>query len=178
MYQFFTRHINSICVGLVLFSLALVNISMIPKESEFKSFSDWVKLHALKGKVEANANAHVHAKNFRFESNDGFLRHMKKVLDDNTTESEAPLDSEIILYLYLTWTKYSNAPDMAGTFSLERAKPGPFVNQGYTQLSGSVGTLNDISKTGFPVQYGSAHTAPVIAYLIAPAISGKSINAP
>lgn len=176
MYQFFSRHINSICVGLVLFSLALVNISMIPKESEFKSFSDWVKLHALKGKVEANAQAH--AKNVRFESNDGFLRHLKKVLDDNTTESEAPLDSEIILYLYLTWAKYSNAPDMAGTFSLERAKPGPFVNQGHAQLNGSVGTLSDISKTGHPFQYGNAHTAPVIAYLIAPAISGKSINAP
>lgn len=142
------------------------------QSNEFDLFSNWVHNH-LENNFDQSSE-----QDFRFESNQSFLKQLKKILHDRADQS-APIDTDMMRYLYLTWTTFSANSDMAGTVSLDRIKPLNYLNQGHT-LTGffPFTLLNSNHNSGNKGSFVSLDTSSSLTFLLSPTVSGISINAP
>jgi len=172
MQQFFDLRLRLFCVLILFAGMVLLHLSRLNPSNEFDLFSNWVHTQ-----VENNFDLSSD-QDLRFESNQNFLKQLKKILHDRTDQT-APIDTDMMRYLYLTWTTFSANSDMAGTVSFDRIKPLNYLNQGHTLSGFSPFTLSKAKQnSGNKVSGISPNTSSNLAFLILPTVSGISINAP
>lgn len=173
MQQFFTLQLRTFCVFILFAGMVLLHFSRLNPSNEFEIFSKWVHTQ-----VENNFNDISLENDQRFDSNQNFIKQLKKILHDRSDQS-APIDSDTMRYLYLTWTTFSANSDMAGTVSFDRAKPLSYVNQGQTVSGFSPFSLSKLNYKNENVASGiNSNNDFIFAYLTLPTVSGISINAP
>lgn len=176
MLKIFNSHIKSACVLVVMLGLAMLHLPDFTNQSDYESFKNWIQTQITN---DFNKNVTDSDQSSRFELSPDFIRHIKKVLHEKATDSAEPVDASTLQYLYLAWSQFYSASDMAGTFSNERINPGRYLNilpQHPAILVSSTFKVLEIKLTEvISVQDPKSNPA---RYLTEPAISGMSIHAP
>lgn len=175
MQHFFGRQLKFACVLSLIVSMGVFYYPMKSPSHDYDSFSEWVKTQFNE---ESGENSSGQAVNYRFAANADFVKHVRKVLDENRIE-ETYLSSDTLRYLFLAWTNFYAGSDMGSTALLDRFVNYQFYLNPHLNAGGSPAAfLGDKKQHVSPVRSDATDISAYLSHLIQPASSGISINAP
>lgn len=175
MQNFFGKQLKIACVLSLIVSMGVFYYPMKSPSHDYDSFSEWVKTQLSEDSCDNSSEQTV---NNRFAANADFVKHVRKVIDENRVE-ETHLSNDTLRYLFMAWTNFYAGSDMGSTALLDRFVNYQFYLNPHLNAGGTPAALFSNKKQYLsPIISSATDFSAFISHLMRPASSGISINAP